>query len=68
MSNKDNELYEQARRRVKEKIKDRCVMDKDVIIDQEKEIEIEIEIGKATLNTFCENPALPPRNRKDIFS
>lgn len=35
----DTELYEKARRRVQEKIKGRCVTNKDVIIDQEKEIE-----------------------------
>ena len=35
----DNELFERARRRVQEKIKGRCVTNKDVIIDQEKEIE-----------------------------
>lgn len=35
----DTELYEKARRRVKKKIKGRCVTNKDVIIDQEKEIE-----------------------------
>ena len=35
----DTELYEKARRRVQKKIKGRCVTNKDVIIDQEKEIE-----------------------------
>lgn len=35
----DNELFERARRRVQKKIKGRCVTNKDVIIDQEKEIE-----------------------------
>lgn len=35
----DNELYERARKRVQEKIKGRSVHNKDVIIDQEKEIE-----------------------------
>ena len=35
----DNELFERARRRVQEKIKGRCVTNKDVIIDQEKEKE-----------------------------
>ncbi len=35
----DNELFEKARRRVQGKIKGRCVTNKDVIIDQEKEIE-----------------------------
>lgn len=35
----DTELYEKARKRVQEKIKGRCVTNKDVIIDQEKEIE-----------------------------
>ena len=34
----DIELFEQARRRVQEKTKGRCVRNKDVIIDQEKEI------------------------------
>ncbi len=34
----DNELFEMARRRVQGKIKGRCVTNKDVIIDQEKEI------------------------------
>lgn len=35
----DIELFEQARNRVQRKIKGRCVTNKDVIIDQEKEIE-----------------------------
>lgn len=35
----DNELFEQARRRVQKKIKGRCVTNKDVIVEQEKEIE-----------------------------
>ena len=35
----DNELFERARKRVQNKIKGRCVTNKDVIIDQEKEIE-----------------------------
>ena len=35
----DNELFEQARRRVQNKQKGRCVRNKDVIIDQEKEIQ-----------------------------
>ena len=35
----DIELYEKARRRVQGKIKGRCVTNKDVIVDQEKEIE-----------------------------
>lgn len=35
----DNELFEQARRRVQKKIKGRCVTNKDVIVDQEREIE-----------------------------
>ncbi len=35
----DNELFKQARRRVQKKIKGRCVTNKDVIIDQEREIE-----------------------------
>ena len=39
MSNKDDELFEQARRRVQAKIKGRCIRNKDVIIEQEKEIE-----------------------------
>lgn len=34
----DIELFEQARRRVQNKIKGRCVTNKDVIVDQEKEI------------------------------
>ena len=34
----DIRLFEQARERVQRKIKDRCVTNKDVIIDQEKEI------------------------------
>lgn len=34
----DTELFEQARRRVQKKIKGRCVTNKDVIVDQEKEI------------------------------
>ena len=38
MSNKDIELFEQARRRVQRKIKGRCVRNEEVIIDQEKEI------------------------------
>ena len=35
----DLELFEQARNRVQRKIKGRCVTNKDVIVDQEKEIE-----------------------------
>lgn len=35
----DNELFEQARRRVQKKIKGRQVTNKDVIVDQAKEIE-----------------------------
>lgn len=35
----NNELFEQARRRVQKKIKGRCVTNKDVIVDQEREIE-----------------------------
>lgn len=35
----DIELYERARKRVQEKIKGRSVRNKDVIIEQEKEIE-----------------------------
>lgn len=35
----DIRLFEQARRRVQRKIKGRCVTNKDVIIDQEREIE-----------------------------
>lgn len=35
----DTELYEKAKRRVQGKIKGRCVTNRDVIIDQEKEIE-----------------------------
>ena len=34
----DLELFEQARRRVQGKLKGRCVRNKDVIIDKEKEI------------------------------
>ena len=34
----DNELYEQARARVQRKIKGRSVKNKDIIVDQEKEI------------------------------
>lgn len=34
----DNELFEQARKRVQKKIKGKCVRNKDVIVDQEKEI------------------------------
>lgn len=34
----DNELYEQARARVQRKIKGRSVRNKDIIVDQEKEI------------------------------
>ena len=34
----DLELFEQARRRVQNKLKGRCVRNKDIIIDQEKEI------------------------------
>lgn len=34
----DNELFEQARKRVQRKIKGKCITNKDVIIDQEKEI------------------------------
>lgn len=35
----DNELFEQARRRVQKQIKGRCVTNKDIIVDQEREIE-----------------------------
>lgn len=35
----DLELFEQARRRVQKKTKGRCVTNKDVIVDQEREIE-----------------------------
>ena len=35
----DNKLFEQARRRVQMKIKGRCITNKDVIVDQEREIE-----------------------------
>ena len=35
----DLELFEKARRRVQGKIKGRCVTNKDVIVDQEREIE-----------------------------
>lgn len=35
----DNELFEQARRRVQKKIKGRCVTNKDVIVEQERELE-----------------------------
>lgn len=35
----DNELFKQARRRVQKKIKGRCVTNKNVIVDQEREIE-----------------------------
>ena len=34
----DLELFEKARRRVQNKIKGRCVTNKDVIVDQEREI------------------------------
>lgn len=35
----DNELFEQARKRVQKKTKGRCVRNKDVIVEQEKEIQ-----------------------------
>ena len=37
--NNDLEMFEQARNRVQKKMKNKCVTNKDVIIDQEKEIE-----------------------------
>lgn len=52
----DNELFEQARRRVQNKIKGRSVKNKDVIIEQEKEIEYYREKIKKLTN-----------NKKDIF-
>lgn len=51
MNNKDDELYEQARRRVQKKIKGRCVRNKDIIIDQEKEIEYYREKIRRLTNT-----------------
>ena len=47
----DNELFEKARRRVQEKIKGRCVTNKDVIIDQEKEIEYYRQKIQRLINT-----------------
>ena len=52
----NNELFEQARRRIQNKIKGRSVRNKDVIIEQEKEIEYYREKIKKLTN-----------NKKDIF-
>ncbi len=35
----DNELFEQARKRVQKKFRGKCVRNKDVIVDQEREIQ-----------------------------
>lgn len=52
----DNELFEQARRRIQNKIKGRSVKNKEVIIELEKEIEYYREKIKKLTN-----------NKKDIF-
>ena len=51
----DIELYEKARKRVQKKIKGRCVTNKDVIIDQEKEIEYYREKIRTLTNKTSEN-------------
>ena len=51
----DIELYEKARKRVQKKIKGRCVTNKDVIIDQEKEIEYYREKIRTLTNKASEN-------------
>ena len=58
----DNELFEQARRRVQNKISRRCVTNKDVIVDQEKEIMYyrkTIEHLKEKTKTFEEDNKVP---------
>ena len=61
----DNELFEQARRRVQKKIKGRCVTNKDVIVDQEREIEYYRAFSSQTPPIFL---VVPPEGCRRIVA
>lgn len=60
----DNELFEQARIRIQKQIKGRCISDKDIIVEQEKEI---MYYRKKIQNIIEKNKTVQIVNYDNIF-